>query len=327
MKRKKIIYTSVVLFIALLAVTYKYWDYLNNPWTRDGQVRAQVIKITPRVSGPIVNLPIVDNQFVKAGDLFFEIDPSIFKADLDNAKANVAVYKAKIIQFKMQINQAKAHIEYTKANYERYKEMFEKGATSQRQYQKALAEYKIDVSEIEDTKAQLVSTQASLAQSKAKLKSAELNLQFTKVKAPVDGYVTNLNLRLGSQAVMNQPALALVDVNSYWVDGFFRENDIANIKKGDQAVLSLMTYPRIPIKGKVISIGWGIAQDDGSTGDDLLPNINPSFEWILLAQRVPVSIQLIDVPQEVELRVGTTASVMVRTGTSEKMSDKKKPSN
>ena len=132
---------------------------------------------------------------------------------------------------------------------------------------------------------------------KAKVRSAELNLEFTRQKAPVDGYVTNLNLRLGSQAVANQPIMALVDVNSYWVTGFFRENYIEDIRKGDRAIVTLMSYPDKPLEGRVDSLGWGIAQDDGSTGYELLPNISPTFEWIRLAQRVPVRIHLDSIPR------------------------------
>lgn len=317
MKRKKMILTGTVVLLAILAVTLKYWDYLNNPWTRNGQVRAQVIKITPRVSGPIVNLPIDNNQFVKTGDLLFEIDPSVFKSELDQAKANAATYNENIKQAKMQLDQANAHLKFTESNYKRYKEMLASGATSQKLYDMTFAEYKIDLSKIESTKAKLQGAKSSLDQAKAQLESAELNLRFTKVKAPVDGYVTNLNLRLGSQAVANQPCLALVDVNSYWIDGFFKENEIANIKPGDKAIVTLMTYPDTPITGQVDSIGWGIAQDDGSTGEDLLPNVNPTFEWIRLAQRVPVSVHLNDLPKGVELRVGSTASVLVKTGTND----------
>ena len=142
------------------------------------------------------------------------------------------------------------------------------------------------------------------------------------MRAPVDGYVTNLNLRLGSQAVDNQPALALVDVSTFRVDGFFRENSIGNIRPGDQAVITLMSYPDQPLEGYVDSLGWGIAQQDGSTGADLLPNISPTFEWIRLAQRVPVRILLDEVPEEIKLRVGTTASVLVMTGTSGSKSEK-----
>ena len=157
---------------------------------------------------------------------------------------------------------------------------------------------------------------------KAKVRTAELNLEFTRQKAPVDSYVTNLNLRLGSQAVANQPILALVDVNSFWVTGFFRENYIEDVRNGDRAIVTLMTYPDKPLEGRVDSLGWGIAQQDGSTGFDLLPNISPTFEWIRLAQRVPVRIHLNPLPEGVELRVGTTASVLVMTGTSGKKSEK-----
>ena len=164
---------------------------------------------------------------------------------------------------------------------------------------------------------------AQLRLAQAKVREAELNLEFTQVRAPVDGYVTNLNLRLGSQAVENQPALALVDVNSFWIVGFFRENYIEDIRKGDRAIVTLMSYPDKPLKGRVHSLGWGIAQDDGSTGFDLLPTISPTFEWIRLAQRVPVRIHLDPVPEEVKLRVGTTASVLVMAGISDNKSEKK----
>lgn len=154
---------------------------------------------------------------------------------------------------------------------------------------------------------------ASIRAARASLRQAELNLEFTTVRAPVAGYVTNLNLRLGSNAVANQPALALIDVSSYWVQGFFKETLIANIQHGDEAVVTLMTYPDQPLRGTVDSLGWGISQQDGSTGFELLPNISPTFEWIRLAQRVPVRVHFNEVPERVKLRVGTTASVLVRT--------------
>ena len=154
----------------------------------------------------------------------------------------------------------------------------------------------------------------SLRAAKATLETAELNLEFTRMKASVDGYVTNLNLRLCSQAVANQPALALVDVNSYWIDGYFKENTIGHMRQGDRAIVTLMSYPDTPLEGHVDSLGWGIAQQDGSTGFELLPNVSPTFEWIRLAQRVPVRVHLTDVPDGIQLRVGTTASVLVMTG-------------
>ena len=134
------------------------------------------------------------------------------------------------------------------------------------------------------------------------------------MRAPTDGYVTNLRLRIGSHVVANQPSLALVDTASYWVDGYFKENRIAGIQPGDRAVVTLMTYPGRPIEGVVDSIGWGIYQQDGSTASNLLPRVSATFEWIRLAQRIPVRIRLAEVPEEIRLRIGTTCSVLVRKG-------------
>jgi len=356
----KFLLTAAVVIVAVLMVFDKYRDYVINPWTRDGQVCAQVIQITTRVSGPIVDLPIRDNQFVETGDLLFEIDPRTFEAALaqaraqldqtsgnveaiekqvEAARAGVEASRASIEQAKSAIAQLEATIAKNKAEYERQKMMLPKRATSQKMVQRARANYEVSLQQkisaqfglkqawaglaqskagLGQVQAQLVSLGESNPQSraaKAAVRQAELNLEFAQVRAPVNGYVTNLSLRLGSQAVANQPALALVDVNSYWIHGFFKENVIADISAGDRAIVTLMTYPEIPIEGRVDSVGWGIAQQDGSTGVDLLPNIAPTFQWIRLAQRIPVRIHLTGVPKEIKLRVGTTCSVLVMKGT------------
>ena len=367
---KKYMLTGAVVLITVAAILLKYWDYVVNPWTRDGQVRADVIQITPRVSGPIVKLAIEDNQLVKAGDLLFEIDPRTFAADVaqasaqydkakDNyfaqekqveaAEANVEVARASLAQASAAIKQADAEIEQKKAEYQRQQELLPKKATSQKSVDRAKANYQVAVQErlgavasLTQAKASLLESEADLAQTRATLgaagdanaslreaqaalEEAELNLEFTRVRAPVDGYITNLELRLGSQAVANQPALALVDINSYWVHGFFKETLVGDIGKGDKAIVTLMSYPDKPITGRVDSLGWGIAQDDGSTGEDLLPNVSATFEWIRLAQRVPVRIHLDELPEGVELRVGTTASVLVMTGSADSDHDKSVP--
>ena len=153
---------------------------------------------------------------------------------------------------------------------------------------------------------------AEVKRLKVELAEAELDLSWTEVQAPVDGVVTNLAVELGSYAVAGQPLIAFVSSGSYRVHAYFRENQLRHIEPGDRAVVTLMSYPDTPLQGRVDSIGWGIAQEDGSTGQDLLPNINPTFEWIRLAQRIPVRIVLGDVPEDIALRVGATASVMVR---------------
>lgn len=351
--------TGAIVLLAVALVLVKSWDYLTNPWTRNGQVQANVIEIAPRVSGPITALPIKDNQFVHAGDLLFEIDPRTYQASLDQAraqldqasddiqalieqvegaKAGVKVASASITQAKSAIVQTDAEIAKNQAEYDRQQQLLPKKATSMKSVERARAMYEISLQEKKGAQAaeiqareNLLKSQAALAEAQAKLgavgdanpmlrqalaalRQAELNFEFTKVRAPTDGYVTNLRLRIGSHVVANQSTLALVDTTSYWVDGFFKENALEGIGSGDRAIVTLMTYPGHSIEGVVDSIGWGIAQQDGSTAPNLLPKVSPTFEWIRLAQRIPVRVQLIDVPKEIQLRVGTTCSVLVRKG-------------
>jgi multidrug resistance efflux pump len=356
---QKYFLTGAVVLLAVVVVLLKSWIYLTNPWTRNGQVQANVIEIAPRVSGPIAALAVKDNQFVHAGDLLFEIDPRTYQASLDQAraqldqtsgdikalvkevegaKAGVNVARASINQARSSIAQTDAMIAKDRAEYDRQQQLLPKKATSQKSVDRAKATFEISqqdkkVAQAAETQAQenLLKAQAALAEAQAKLgalgdanpmlrqalaalRQAELNFEFTKVRAPTDGYVTNLRLRIGSHVVANQPTLALVDTASYWVDGYFKESVLEGIGPGNSAVVTLMTYPNHPIEGVVDSIGWGIAQQDGSTAPNLLPKVSPTFEWIRLAQRIPVRIKLIDVPKEIQLRVGTTGSVLVRKG-------------
>ncbi len=266
----------------------KFQDYFNNPWTRDGQVRAQVIQVSPRVSGMVTAIMIVDNQFVNKGDLLFKIDPSTFKI--------------KIAQTEAELKRERVNVRGTKIEYERVQEIArrDKGAVSQKDlvrhevnYLKALA--KIDTLN-------------------EKLNAAKLDLTFTEVYASVDGYVSNINFQIGSQAVANKAILALVDIDSFWVFGYFRESMIADVAIGDKAKVTLMAYPERPISGEVESVGWGIAHSDGNPGNNLLPSIKPVFQWIRLAQRIPVRIELDELPEGIELRFGLSASVMVMQG-------------
>jgi multidrug resistance efflux pump len=278
----KILTTGVIVLVAAAAVAYKYWDYMTNPWTRDGQVRANVIQVAPRVSGPIVKLPIEDNQFVKASDLLFEIDPRTYKAAFDQASAKldetrdelkdleqrVRAAQAALDQSGSQIKQAQSAVKSAQAeairalaDFERGKRLVEKGDVSKRKFDQAKAANDVAQADLDRAQARLIQARAAkleaeaelarakaelgapgeenarLRGAKAALETAKLNLEFTQVRASVDGYVTNLNLRLGSQAVANQPELALVDVNSYWVHGFFRETLVGRIRPGDQAVI------------------------------------------------------------------------------------------
>jgi RND family efflux transporter MFP subunit len=286
MSKAKKIPGYLVTLAAVIAAGYvlsnMFSEYLFQPWTRDGHVRAQVIKITPRVSGPIVELPINDNQAVIKGDLLFRIDPRTYELAVEQAEAK--------------LQQALASELVKQDQADRGNELYRKdrGAISEQ----ALVRKKND----------LLVARANVQVARSNLEKAKLDLEFTEVRAPVDGYVTNLLLRYGSQTVANQPALALIDSNSFWVHGFFKETQVEYVRKDNKAVIKLMTYPDDPLEGVVESMGWGIAQQDGAPAADLLPSINPSFDWIRLAQRIPVRIR-----DKVDLRVGTSASVFIET--------------
>lgn len=361
-KKRSLMLTAAVILVGVAALAFKYWAYVTNPWTRNGMVRANVVQITPRVSGQIVELPIKDNQLVKAGDLLFEIDRRTFVAERDRtaaglartrdeikalekqvkaAKASLKQFESRITQVEIAIKARLANVTEARATYERTEKMVPEGAASLQRLDDTRAAFDVARARVEEAEQRMVEAmaakiqaQADLAKAEADLgvsgeqnarlqeakaikETAELDLEFTRVTAPVDGYVTNLNLRTGDQAVTDKPVLALVDVNSFWIHGYFRETVIGKIRPGDRAIVTLMSYPHTPLEGHVDSIGRGIAQEDGSTGFQLLPNIRPTFEWIRLAQRVPVRIHLANVPENVELIVGTTASVLVMTGTAE----------
>ena len=282
----KLILTLAVLGSAAWFGYDKYRQYTQNPWTRDGQVRTQVIQITPRVSGMVTNIHVVDNQHVKRGDLLFEIDPSQYILKVKMAEARLA--------------RALEASKGMKIEYERVKKIYAKdpGAVSQKDLIRNEVNYLKSLADIDNAR--------------ESLNAAKLNLSFTKVYAPVDGWVSNINFQIGSQATANKPLLALVDEKSFWVFGFFREDTIADVRVGDRAVVTLMTYPDTPLEGTVESIAWGIAPTDGIPGSNLLPKVNPVFQWIRLAQRMPVRIRLKEpLPNNVKLRVGMTASVMI----------------
>ena len=288
----KILLTLAILGTASFFAYNKYRDYIDNPWTRDGQVRTQVIQVTPRVNGMVTKIHVEDNQKVKKGDLLFEIDPSQYQVKLNQSEARL----------QRTLEAAKG----TKIEYERVKNIYakDKGAVSQKDLVRNETNYYKSLADIDS------STEA--------VNTAKLNLSYTKVYAEVDGYVSNINFQIGSQASANKPILALVDENSYWVFGFFREDAIPEVKVGDKAIVTLLAYPDTPLSGKVESIAWGISHSDGNPGNNLLPSVNPVFQWIRLAQRIPVRIKLDKVPDTVKLRFGLTASVMVLKRDSEK---------
>ncbi|MEH6532738.1 MAG: HlyD family secretion protein [Photobacterium frigidiphilum] len=287
MKKLFVIALNILIIGGAIYLGYqKYEEYFNNPWTRDGQVRANIIKVAPRVSGPIVNVAVNDNQFVHKGDLLFQIDPSTYAISL--SQAEVSLERSKV-------SSRGKKIEYDRLLDIRAKD---KGAVSHKDLVRRQITYEESLLQIKSAEEQL--------------KAAKLNMGFTNVHASVDGYVSNVDIRNGTQAVANQPLIALVDSNSFWVFGYFRENQLEQIQIGSKAKVTLMAHPDKPIDAVVESLGWGIAPKDGTVGYNLLPNVNPVFQWIRLAQRIPVRIALNELPEGVALRFGLSASIMVQ---------------
>ena len=362
--------TIAVILVGIGAVLWYYWDYVVNPWTRNGQVMAQVIQITPRVTGTIVELPIVDNQFVKKGDLLFQIDPRTYESTLHGMEGLLAEtedeiealaaqveataktverYEAAIQRAEQKVKGKAARVEDYRAQVKRYEELVPQGAASEERLDRAVADFLDSEAVLDGARAELLAAEAQKLEAeadlardkanlgaegkanarrrtaKARVHSAELNLEFTTVVAPGDGYVTNLDLELGDHATANKAALALVDVNTYWIYGFFRESHLQNIGRGDRAIVTLMSHPDKPIEGHVAGTAWGVWQKDGSTAQQLLPQVSESFEWIRLAQRVPVRIEIDKVPEGVDLVVGTTGTVLVLSGTAENGSTRPVP--
>ncbi|EMK3392083.1 HlyD family secretion protein [Vibrio parahaemolyticus] len=277
---------TLVLVCTAGTLLYSYYQtYSNTPWTRDGQVSAYIVSITPRVTGQVTEVYIEDNSRVKKGDLLFEIDPSIYAAAYRKAVASEKQAKALL---------AKAKNEETRA----------------RSLQKRTPGA-VPVLTLNNLSNAVETAVANVELAKANVEEALLNLSFTKVYAPTDGYITNLNLRIGSQVVANSPVVALIDENSFWIEGYFKETDLVGVNPLDKAYVTLMMHDNLTLEGKIKSIGYGIAKQDGSTGNDLLPNVNPNFQWIRLAQRIPIKVKLDNLPKDLQLRVGMTASIKI----------------
>ncbi|MGC9401578.1 HlyD family secretion protein [Vibrio genomosp. F10] len=285
---KRYLLTTILALVAGYGLITQYNLYTENPWTRDGQVRAYIIEITPRVTGQVVDVHIQDNSKVKQGELLFEIDDSVYRTALHKAQASL--HQASALLKKSLNEEARA------LNLER------------------LTPGSLPILTLNNLEVAVETAKANQEIAKAMVDEAELNLSFTKVYAPADGYITNFTLRVGSQVIANSPVVALIDEHSFWIEGFFKETDLQGVDPQDRAMVTLLTHKDVLLEGEIKSIGYGIAKQDGSTGNDLLPNVNPNFQWIRLAQRIPVKVKLTKVPENIQLRVGSTASIKIIKG-------------
>jgi len=324
----------VILAIVASVITYA-WNS-RNPRCNNGVLVADMIGIAPRVSGPIKELPIKDNQFVHKGDLLFEIDPAPYEIAVQAAKANLAMAEGALKNAGLQIaaqedqakaaqaslDQAQAKLATAKDNYDRIAPLLAKHYASAQDVSDAKNTMQSAQAGVAASQAQLLSAQSSVlsiaeAQAKrdaaaANLAQAELNLKYCTVKAPFDALISQMSISRGAFASEGQQVFTLIDIHSWWVCEPYREGQIQKMKAGDPATVELKTAAGKFFKGTVESIGWGATPQ--ALQKSILPVIPQALDWVQLEQRFPVRIKLTEgVPPEI-LRIGTTTAATVHTG-------------
>jgi multidrug resistance efflux pump len=315
------------------------WNaYMGTPWTRDATVRAYIITMAPEVAGRIVGLPVRDNENVRKGDVLIEIDPTNFKiavdqaeaavqqaqASVQNVDAQIAVQQAQISASQAQLDLAQAALVFAKQQAVRSRTLAQEGwgtvqndqqNTSQLHQQSAAvqtaqANLNLAQRQVQSLGAQRMSAEASVAQARAQLNQAKVNLQRTRILSPVDGYVVNLLSQVGDYVNVGESTISVVDANSFWIDGYFEETQLAPIHVGDPAEIKLMGYPQT-VRGHVDSIARAINVANAQPNDQGAATVNPIFTWVRLAQRIPVRVHIDEVPAGVVLAAGMTATLQI----------------
>jgi multidrug resistance efflux pump len=276
----RVLLTLVAVGAAVVAGAGLWQRYEVQPWTRDGRIKANVIQVAPDVTGQVTRMLVRDNQQVAKGETLFEIDPARFELALRQAEASLQAQRTALDQA-------------------------ENEARRNRQLGNLVSQ------EIrEQGQARVNQLRAALDQALVARDVARLNLDRTQVVASSDGIVTNLDLQAGAYVSAGHPVLALVDRDSFYAEGYFEETKLPGIRLGDPVSVSLMGT-RQQLNGHVDSFAQGIADRDRNTSGNLLPNVNPTFNWVRLAQRIPVRIALDRVPEGVRLVSGQTVTVEV----------------
>ncbi|MEA2767386.1 MAG: hypothetical protein QOD93_348, partial [Acetobacteraceae bacterium] len=272
--------TLVMVSIAAVLLVAVWRTYMTAPWTRDGRVQAEVVDIAPEVPGTIASVPVHDNQFVHKGDVLFELDPVRFRLAIAEAQAAV--------------ERATQQLRLDESNARRRQGL--NGVVSAEEQQ----QYAITAAV----------ASAGLDAARVALTLANLNMVRSALRSPVNGYVTNLRLRVGDYATVGQPRVAVIDADSFWIYGYFEETQIDGVHVGDPARIKLMGYRQI-LTGHVESITRGINDRDTQIDRFGLPDVNPVFTWVRLAQRIPVRVAIGTVPPGILLASGMTCSISV----------------
>ncbi|MBV8621626.1 MAG: HlyD family secretion protein [Curvibacter sp.] len=268
---------------AALVVGRHIWAYYNEaPWTRDGHVRADLVQVAPDVSGLLTEVRVHDNQHVRAGELLMVVDPQRYQLAAGQAAAAVQLQQAQLAQLRAE---ARRNL--------------------------GLADIMAQESR-EQADSKVAQAEAALAGAQAALRLARLNLERTRITSPVEGYVSDRTPRAGDYVQVGRPVLSVIDAASFHVDGYFEETKLDRVQPDQAVEIRVMGYPGV-LHGHVQSIAAAIEDRDRSNGANLLPNVNPTFNWVRLAQRIPVRIALDERPESLRLIAGRTATVSILT--------------
>lgn len=276
----RIIVTLLVVALAVFAGRWVWDHYLYSPWTRDGRVRADITVVAPDVSGWVTQLSVRDNEYVQKGEVLFTIDDARYQAAVDEQRA--------IIEHKQRVWEL-AQSKYKQAQQS---DNGESDSSPSHEASRIAAEV----------------AKADYKEAESKLKTLLLDLQRTKVEASQSGSVVNLDLRTGNYVQRGKPVLSVVNKDSFYVTGYFEETKLPLVHIGQSATVKLMSSEHT-LTGKVMSIGQAIANTSVGHNEQMLPKIQQTFNWVRLAQRIPVDIKLDPVPDNVRLVAGTTVSV------------------
>ncbi|CAH9018017.1 HlyD family secretion protein [Candidatus Nitrosacidococcus sp. I8] len=315
--------TTIVVIIAVIAAWLLWNHYMYSPWTRDARVYAEVVKVAPDVSGLITHVTVKDNQQVRQGDLLFEIDQERFQHAVDQAQASLNMAKVSVKVADAEIKATKDSAAAAQTTYlmhhqesDRRRNM-NKYATQEEQMnteaiaRAAYAQWQAALANHDQAKANKVKVLADIESAEVALAITKLDLARSKIYAPIGGYITNLDVYIGEYAHAGQAYMALVSRHNIWIYGYFEETKLLDIRVGNKADVRLMSGARF--KGSVESIARGIIDNQNRRGVNLLADVNPTFNWVRLAQRIPVRIKIDynTVPQDLLLAAGLTATVIL----------------
>jgi len=276
----RVLLTLLIVTFAVVVVWRMVMYYMYAPWTRDGHIRADIVQIAPDVSGLIQQVEVRDNQLVQRGQVLFSIDQDRFKLALRQAKAAVADREETLAQ-----------------------------AQREAKRNRGLGNL-VPGEQLEESLSKVARAQSALSEALVTVDSAQLNLDRSVIRSPVDGYINDRAPRAQEFVTAGRPVLSVVDSNSFHIDGYFEETKLDGIHIG-QGVDIRVIGDRARLRGHVESIVAGIEDRDRSSGSNLLPNVNPAFSWVRLAQRIPVRIAFDDVPADFRIIAGRTATVSI----------------